>query len=301
MKHALAAVAGIALGLPVLAALASRQDGRPAGGLPARYVPWARVGHRFPRTYPDGAEPERRAVRGTAAPGPGRTPRPAPSAQTMAHGPLAAPYGRRPARPAPGRTARRGAGPAAAHQAAPARNPSSTPSPSPAGTPSVLPAEPPPKEPADRSARFPADRPWRFPADRPSGEGPARPADLELSIVAPPTVRPGGRFSYAVRLTNHGPGTPGPVTVRSALPPGTVRTGAWLPTGVDGYTGAREAALVVRRLEPGRSLAARFDVRVLPDARGELVARGRIAAAGGVPDPVPGDDTAQVSTLIRPR
>ncbi|GAB3967750.1 hypothetical protein GCM10029978_035810 [Actinoallomurus acanthiterrae] len=74
-----------------------------------------------------------------------------------------------------------------------------------------------------------------------------------------------------------------------------------MPTGVDGYTSAREAALIVRRLEPGRSLAARFDVRVLPEARGELVARGRIAAIGGASDRDPDDDAAQVSTVVRTR
>ena len=41
MKHALAVVAGIAVGLPVTAALASA-SGHTAGGLPDRYVPWAR-------------------------------------------------------------------------------------------------------------------------------------------------------------------------------------------------------------------------------------------------------------------
>ncbi|MCO5993425.1 DUF11 domain-containing protein [Actinoallomurus rhizosphaericola] len=300
MKHALAAVAGIAVGLPLLAALASRQDGRPAGGLPARYVPWARVGHRFPRTFADGPEPDHRAVRRTAASSPGRTPRPAPQAQTMVHGPLTAPY-RRPVREEPGRTTPLGEDRPAEHPPAPAPDPAGEPSPSPVEIPTGGPAETPPDRPADRSSPHPSGRSSPRPADRPSGEGPARPADLELSIVAPPTVRPGGRLSYSVRLTNHGPGTPGPITVRSVLPPGTVRTGAWLPTGVDGYTGDRETALVVRRLEPGRSLAARFDVRVPPDARGELVARGRIAAVGGVPDPVPDDDTAQVSTLVRPR
>ncbi|GAA4611497.1 hypothetical protein GCM10023195_48700 [Actinoallomurus liliacearum] len=290
MKHALAAVAGIAVGLPVLAALAPRPDGRPAGGLPARYVPWARVGHRFPRTFAEGPA-EHRPARRAASSGPGR-PQPAPSAQTMARGPLPAPY-HRSARQGPDRAASRGADRTAGREPEPAWTPAGTPSPSPAESPARYPAETPP--------RYPADRPWRYPLDRPSGDATVRPADLELSIAAPPTVRPGGRFSYSVRLTNHGPGAPGPITVRSVLPPGTVRTGAWLPTGVDGYNGDREAALVVRRLEPGRSLAARFDVRVLPDARGELVARGRIAAVGGVPDPVPDDDTARVSTLVRPR
>ncbi|MCO6009609.1 hypothetical protein NE236_32020 [Actinoallomurus purpureus] len=281
VKHALAALAGIAVGLPVLAALASRPDGQPAGGLPARYVPWARVGHRVPTAFADQRAPERRpAARRPLASRSGRTP-PAPSTQTVLRGPLAFPYHR------PGPTAGRGPGPTADSGPGPTAYRDSEQA-APRG--------------ADRTAaQEPGRAPSRPPAGTPTDEGAGRPVDLELSIAAPPTVRPGGRFSYSVRLTNHGPGTPGPITVRSALPPGTVRTGAWLPTGVDGYTGAGEAALVVRRLGPGRSLAARFDVRVLPETRGELVARGRITAIGGVPDHIPEDDTAQVSTVVRPR
>ncbi|MFL6057014.1 MAG: hypothetical protein ACJ72W_29570 [Actinoallomurus sp.] len=280
MKHALAALAGVAVGLPVLAALASRPDGQPAGGLPARFAPWARVGHRFPTAFADPRAPERRPVRRSFASGPARTP-PGPAPRTMLRGPLAVPFHRpgQTTRPGPAQTTPRGADRAAAQ--APGR----TPSWNPAGTPSPS----------------PADTPSRYPVDRAAADAARRPADLELSIVAPPTVRSGGRFSYSVRLTNHGPGTPGPITVRSVLPPGTVRAGAWLPTGVDGYTGARDAALVVHRLEPGRSLVARFDVKVLPETRGELVTRGRIAAIVGAPDHVPDDDAAQVSTVVRPR
>jgi uncharacterized repeat protein (TIGR01451 family) len=46
VKHALTVLAGIAVGLPVLAALASA-NGHAAGGLPDRYVPWAQ--HLHPR------------------------------------------------------------------------------------------------------------------------------------------------------------------------------------------------------------------------------------------------------------
>ncbi|GAA4629047.1 hypothetical protein GCM10023196_048090 [Actinoallomurus vinaceus] len=264
LKHALAALAGIAVGLPVLAALASRQDGQPAGGLPARYVPWARVGHRVPTPFADRHATEHPSARTPTRYGSARA-MPAPSARTTLRGPN--PY-RRPV-------------PSTYHAPTAYRGPSQTA----------------PRD-ADRTA---AEGLGRTP--EPSGaltdERLNRPADLELSIAAPSTVRPGGRFSYSIRLTNHGPGTPGPITVRSALPAGTVRTGAWLPTGVDGYTGAREAALVVRRLEPGRSLAARFDVRVLPETRGELITRGRIAAVGGGPDRDPDDDATQVSTVVR--
>lgn len=247
MKHALVALAGIAIGLPVLGALASRPDGQPAGGLPARYVPWGRVGHRVPTAF---ANPLTRPRR----------------------------HGRRPAPPRPGRT-----------------SPGS-------------PAQTTLRASATTAFRDPRRTPWRGSDRRPAPSyggqalsgGAMRPADLELSIAAPESVRPGDSYSYWLKLTNRGPGRPGPVTIRSTLPPGTVRTGAWLPTGVGGYADARDAALVVRELDPGRSLAARLDVRVLPEARGELVARGRITSVGGEWDRLPGDDAARVSTLVRP-
>jgi hypothetical protein len=44
VRHALAVLTGIAVGVPVMAALAS-MTGHTAGGLPDRYVPWARAGH----------------------------------------------------------------------------------------------------------------------------------------------------------------------------------------------------------------------------------------------------------------
>jgi uncharacterized repeat protein (TIGR01451 family) len=97
VKHALTVLAGIAAGLPVMAALAS-MDGHTAGGLPDRYAPWARSGHHihtgfaplrapeprrarlaghgtFQRTRPRVPVSTPRAMRSQAPPGvPGRTP-----------------------------------------------------------------------------------------------------------------------------------------------------------------------------------------------------------------------------------
>jgi uncharacterized repeat protein (TIGR01451 family) len=104
VKHALAVLAGIAVGLPVLAALASA-NGHTAGGLPDRYVPWAH--HRLrpgyaairapgPRAGPR-AETLRRAHvlvstpppaahRATAAtPGPARAPAPPAGGRPVGH------------------------------------------------------------------------------------------------------------------------------------------------------------------------------------------------------------------------
>jgi uncharacterized repeat protein (TIGR01451 family) len=57
VKHALAVVAGIAVGLPAMAALASA-NGHTAGALPDRYVPWAQ--HRLGPRYAAIRAPERR-------------------------------------------------------------------------------------------------------------------------------------------------------------------------------------------------------------------------------------------------
>ena len=65
MKHALAVLAGIAVGLPVMAALASA-NGHTAGALPDRYVPWAQ--HRLRSRYAAIRAPERRRDPRTAGP-----------------------------------------------------------------------------------------------------------------------------------------------------------------------------------------------------------------------------------------
>lgn len=63
MRPALLALAGLAVGLPVMAALAS-VDRQTTGGLPARYVPWTHTGRRIHATEPRTPSP---AVR-TATP-----------------------------------------------------------------------------------------------------------------------------------------------------------------------------------------------------------------------------------------
>jgi uncharacterized repeat protein (TIGR01451 family) len=134
------------------------------------------------------------------------------------------------------------------------------------------------------------------PASRPARH--AEPGDgLRVSIAAPRTVRPGGTYTYRVRLANRGPGTPGEITVRNLLPSGVERTRTSLPGGAGGYAGGRDTTLVMPRLPPGRSATARFVVRVRPTTRGELVARSRIAYVGGAR--VPAGHAAQVATRVR--
>jgi len=65
VKHALAVLAGIAVGLPVMAALASA-NGHTAGALPDRYVPWAQ--QRLRSRYSAIRAPERRRDPRTAGP-----------------------------------------------------------------------------------------------------------------------------------------------------------------------------------------------------------------------------------------
>jgi uncharacterized repeat protein (TIGR01451 family) len=122
---------------------------------------------------------------------------------------------------------------------------------------------------------------------------------LRVSIEAPHTVRPGGTYTYRVRLANRGPGTPGEITVHNILPQGVDRTGTSLPDGAGGYAGGRDTTLVMPRLAPGSSATARFVVRVRPKTHGDLVARSRIASVGGVRVPRSAGNPAKVSTWIR--
>lgn len=126
----------------------------------------------------------------------------------------------------------------------------------------------------------------------------AAPGDgLRVSIAAPRTVRPGGTYTYRVRLANRGPGTPDDITVRNVLPSGVERTGSSLPGGAGGYAGGRDTTLVLPRLAPGRSATARFVVRVRPTTRGELVARSRVAYVDGAR--MPAGPAARVATRVR--
>ena len=246
MRHALAVLTGIAVGLPVMAALAS-MSGHTAGGLPDRYVPWAHTGQHV-----------RTGFATLRTPGQRRT------------------------RPSARRTLQRAR-----------RVPASTPHPT------LLVTTPPGT--LSRIAR-PGTHPRAAPRHRArtgAGGQPAPTADLRVSIAAPHTVKSGGSYTYRIRLANRGPSTPSVITVRNLLPKGVTRTGSTLPDGVGGYAGSRDATLVMPRLAPGRSATVRFNVRVRPKVRGDLVARSRIAYAGGVRVRRPGEGSSKVSTRIR--
>jgi uncharacterized repeat protein (TIGR01451 family) len=143
--------------------------------------------------------------------------------------------------------------------------------------------------------------PVRSPAPSPAAR-PIRRAEpaagLQVSIDAPRTVRPGGTYTYRIRLANRGPGTPGEITVHNTLPSGVERTGTSLPGGAGGYAGGRDTTLVMPRLAPGRSATARFVVRVRRKAHGELVARSRIASIAGTRVPRTRENAARVATRI---
>ncbi len=230
MKHALAVLAGLAVGLPVMAALASA-NGHTAGGLPDRYAPWAEhhlhTGYAAIRTPEHASRPPARAHE--------------PARVLVSTSPPRAPY----------------------RTPVPRRAPMSPPL---------------------------AGRPLRHPE-------PA--VGLRISIDAPHTVRPGGAYTYRIRLANRGPGTPGEITVHNTLPADVDRTGTSLPGGAGGYAGGRDTTLVVPRLAPGRVATARFAVRVRHGARGSLVARSRITSIDGARAPRTGGNVSSVATLVR--
>lgn len=93
MRHALAVLAGIAVGMPVMGALASA-NGHTAGALPDRYVPWAQrrlhpgwTAIRLPRRDRRTGTPEPSHLLVTTSPWSPvrRTPSPAPVARTARH------------------------------------------------------------------------------------------------------------------------------------------------------------------------------------------------------------------------
>ncbi|MFB9839490.1 hypothetical protein [Actinoallomurus acaciae] len=88
MRHALAVLAGIAVGLSAMAALASA-GGHTAGALPDRYVPWA---HRFHNGYAAIRTPvrpsrlkARHRARVLISTSPAETPSPAPAGRLVHH------------------------------------------------------------------------------------------------------------------------------------------------------------------------------------------------------------------------
>jgi uncharacterized repeat protein (TIGR01451 family) len=269
VKHALAVLTGIAVGMPAMAALAS-VSGHTAGGLPDRYVPWARTRQHVDSRFATLRAPARRRVRPAAR----RT-----AQRSRTRGTVS--------RALPGGTPGSAAGPRS--RSAPV-------------LPTILgqaPTGPLSREAVSPGPPAPLSRTVRPHVARAEPRGRPEPtADLRVTIVAPPSVRPGGLYTYRVRLANRGPGTPSAVTVRNVLPKGVVRTGSTLPDGVGGYAGGRDATLVMPRLAPGRSATARFDVRVRPGVRGELVAHSRIAHVEGVRMRHPHDGASTAATRV---
>lgn len=332
VRHALVALVGIAVGLPAMAALASI-DEHTTGALPRRYVPWTRADNRihsaFAKIMTSHSRSQALPPSSTAT---GSLPR-TPTARRSGALPRRDPD-RRPATPRGGAEAR-GAhanaarGPVRTDAHAPVQAEAGAPADASAGAGARTSEQADIRPPARQGTRVTAPAPARAGARTTTQAGPRTPvqappshasaadmsgawspfgvpgrpqrdqaADLNVSLTAPPTVRPGGTYAYRIVITNRGPGAPDAVTIRTILPKDVVRTGSSLPDGVGGYAGGRDATLVLRRLPAGGSTAATFVVRARPNARGDLVARSRIIYIGGARDHRLRDNTATVTTRV---
>lgn len=121
-----------------------------------------------------------------------------------------------------------------------------------------------------------------------------RAAKLVLSVKAPARARKGGRYTYTVRVSNRGPGTPSAVVVRNMLPKGVVRTGAHLPNGVGGQADGRFGEFVLYKLRPGKTLTMRLTVKA--KRSGRLQDNARVTFVEGARSTMP---KARAVTIVR--
>jgi uncharacterized repeat protein (TIGR01451 family) len=138
--------------------------------------------------------------------------------------------------------------------------------------------------------------PWDIGADDASaGTGP----DLSVTKVrtsAAPVV-PGGSVSYAITVTNNGPGVLASVTVVDTLPP-AIRVPVYTPSAgsYDPITGL----WIGLSLGPSQSVTLGLVGTVDPLARGSLVNSVRVEPPEGVTDPDPASNVAAVTDTLSP-
>ena len=138
--------------------------------------------------------------------------------------------------------------------------------------------------------------PWDVGADEASaGSGPDLAITKSRTSAAP--VVPGSPVSYAMTVTNNGPGVLTSVTVTDTLPP-EIRVPVYTPSvgSYDPATGVWAGL----SLGPSQSVTLNLLGTVDPSARGTLVNSARVEPPDGVTDPDPSNDSSTVSDTLSP-
>ncbi len=121
-------------------------------------------------------------------------------------------------------------------------------------------------------------------------------ADLAVGMAATPNpVSLGGILTYTVSVTNHGPSTAVNTLVTTALPANVTFVSADISQG-SAVTSANNVICSLGDLGPGATAVATIEVRAI--AVGGITASSTVSSS--VLDPVPGNNTASVSTAVVP-
>jgi uncharacterized repeat protein (TIGR01451 family) len=118
-------------------------------------------------------------------------------------------------------------------------------------------------------------------------------ADLVMAVVdAPDPVFIGGNLTYSLYVTNSGPATATGVTVTNTLPPGV----SFVSATPSGYTQSGSVIAFTNLGNFGAGLVAVATITVHPNAPATLT--NTATCASGVTDPLKGNNTASVKTIV---
>ena len=118
-------------------------------------------------------------------------------------------------------------------------------------------------------------------------------ADIAVTKTGPAAVVAGTVFSYFVTVSNNGPSTATNVVVEDPTPAGLTFVGGSGPC-------ASGFPCTIATLAPGEGQTTRIDLFVPIDYAGPPTFVNTASASSPVPDPVPGNNSGAVSTLVVP-
>jgi uncharacterized repeat protein (TIGR01451 family) len=122
-------------------------------------------------------------------------------------------------------------------------------------------------------------------------------ADLRLFMTdLPDPVAPGGALAYVLRVRNQGPSAAAGLTLTNTLPAATSFDFSDVPQCTE-TGGVVTCPLPAAVLLPNDESLVQMRATVDPAATGTLAATANVV--GGSPDPVPGNDIANASTLVK--